>query len=408
MLFVGDDWAEDHHDVEIVDESGRTLARRRFPEGLVGITRLHGLIAEFVPEPSGGEVLTEVMVGIETERGPWAAALVAAGYRVFAINPLSSARYRERHSTSGAKSDAGDAHILAEIVRLDRAHHRQVAGDSALVEAVKLTARTHQSLIWDRTRQVLRLRSALRESFPAALKAYGELDAADTLQLLRLAPDPDQAARLTKRQVLAALARAKRRNPEVVADQIMAVLRADELRQATPVQAAFAAIVTAQVEVIATLNDQIDTLGEVVADHFGRHPDAELITSLPGLGVILAARVLGEFGDDPSRYVDAKARKAYAGTAPITRASGIKKVVMARYARNKRLGDALQQWAFCSMRGSAGAKAYYKELRGRKIGHQAALRQLANRWVGILHGCLKTGQPYNETLAWHLHTTAAA
>lgn len=211
------------------------------------------------------------------------------------------------------------------------------------------------------------------------MKAYNELDAADTLQLLRLAPEPDQAARLTKRQVLTALARANRRNPEVVADQIMAVLRAGELRQAPPVQAAFAAIIPAQVEVIATLNDQIDTLGEVVADHFGRHPDAELITSLPGLGVILAARVLGEFGDDPSRYVDAKARKAYAGTAPITRPSGTKKVVMARYARNKRLGDALQQWAFCSMRGSAGAKAYYQELRARKIGHQAALRQLANR-----------------------------
>lgn len=409
MLFVGDDWAEDHHDVEIVDEAGRTLARRRFPEGLVGITRLHALIAEHLPEPSGpADPVPQVVVGIETERGPWAAALVAAGYRVFAINPLSSARYRERHSTSGAKSDAADAHILAEIVRLDRAHHRQVAGDSAVAEAVKLAARTHQSLIWDRTRQILRLRSALREFFPAALKAYNDLDAADTLQLLRLAPDPDQAARLTKRQVLAALARANRRNPEAVAEQIMAVLRAGELRQAPPVQAAFAAIVAAQVEVITTLNTQIDTLGEVVADHFGRHPDAELITSLPGLGVILAARVLGEFGDDPSRYVDAKARKAYAGTAPITRASGTKKVVMARYARNKRLGDALQQWAFSSMRGSAGATAYYKTLRARNIGHQAALRQLANRWVGILHGCLKTGQPYNETLAWNHHITAAA
>ena len=409
MLFVGDDWAEDHHDVEIVDETGRTLARRRFPEGLAGITRLHALIAGHLPEPSGpADPAPQVVVGIETERGPWAAALVAAGYRVFAINPMSTARYRERHSTSGAKSDAGDAHILAEIVRLDRAHHRQVAGDSALAEAVKLAARTHQSLIWDRTRQILRLRSALRESFPAALKAYNELDAADTLQLLRLAPDPDQAARLTKRQVLTALAKANRRNPEMVADRIMTVLRAGEFRQAAPVQAAFAAIIAAQVEVIATLNDQIDTLGEVVANHFGRHPDAELITSLPGLGVILAARVLGEFGDDPSRYVDAKARKAYAGTAPITRASGTKKVVMARYARNKRLGDALQQWAFCSMRGSVGAKAYYKELRARKIGHQAALRQLANRWVGILHGCLKTGQPYNEILAWNHHASAAA
>jgi transposase len=361
MLFVGDDWAEDHHDVEIVDEAGRMLARRRFREGLEGITRLHALIAEHLPDPSGpADPAPQVVVGIETERGPWAAALVAAGYRVFAINPLSTARYRERHSTSGAKSDAADAHILAEIVRLDRAHHRPVAGDSALAEAVKLAARTHQSLIWDRTRQVLRLRSALREFFPAALKAYNELDAADTLQLLRLAPDPDQASRLTKRQVLAALARANRRNPEVVADQILTVLRAGESRQAPPVQAAFAAIIAAQVEVIATLNDQIDTLGEVVADHFGRHPDAELITSLPGLGVILAARVLGEFGDDPSRYLDAKARKAYAGTAPITKASGTKKVVLARYARNKRLGDALQQWAFCSMRGFAGAKAYYE------------------------------------------------
>jgi len=409
MLFVGDDWAEDHHDVEIVDETGKTLARRRFPEGLVGITRLHALIGEHLPEPAGpADPAPQVVVGIETERGPWAAALVAAGYRVFAINPLSSARYRERHSTSGAKSDAGDAHILAEIVRLDRAHHRQVAGDSAVAEAVKLAARTHQSLIWDRTRQILRLRSALREFFPAALKAYNDLDAADTLQLLRLAPDPDQAARLTKRQVLTALARANRRNPETVAEQIMAVLRAGELRQAGPVQAAFAAIVAAQVEVITTLNEQIDTLGEVVAEHFGRHPDAELFTSLPGLGVILAARVLGEFGDDSSRYVDAKARKAYAGTAPITKASGTKKVVMARYARNKRLGDALQQWAFSSMRGSSGAKTYYKTLRARNIGHQAALRQLANRWVGILHGCLKTGQPYNETLAWNHHTGAAA
>lgn len=409
MLFVGDDWAEDHHDVEIVDETGRTLARRRFPEGLEGITRLHALIGEHLPDPSGpGEPVAEVVVGIETERGPWAAALVAAGYRVYAINPLSSARYRERHSTSGAKSDAGDAHILAEIVRLDRAHHRQVAGDTALAEAVKLAARTHQSLVWDRTRQILRLRSALRESFPAALRAFDELDAPDTLHLLELAPDPDTAARLTKRQVMAALAKAHRRTPEVVADRILSVLRASELRQAPPVQAAFAAIVAAQVAIIGTLNEQIDALGEVVAQHFGRHPDAEFYTSLPGLGVILAARVLGEFGDDPTRYVDAKARKAYAGTAPITRASGTKKVVLARYARNKRLGDALQQWAFCSMRGSAGAKAYCQSLRARNIGHQAALRQLANRWVGILHGCLKTGQFYDETLAWNHQSQTAA
>jgi transposase len=134
VLFVGNDWAEDHHDVEIVDDQGRRLARRRLPEGLEGSTRLHALIAQFVPERwavlEPGEVASRVKVGIETDRGQWVQALIAAGYEVFAINPMSVARYRERHPTSGARSDAGDAHVLAEIVRLDRAHHRPVAGDS--------------------------------------------------------------------------------------------------------------------------------------------------------------------------------------------------------------------------------------------------------------------------------------
>jgi transposase len=413
MLFVGDDWAEDHHDVEVVDEAGTVLAKRRLPEGLVGVTALHALIAEHVPPPwaelEPAVAAGRVKVGIETERGPWVAALVAAGYEVFAINPLSVARYRERHSTSGAKSDGADAHLLAEIVRLDRAHHRPVAGDSALGEAIKLTARTHQSLIWDRTRHVLRLRSALREFFPAALEVFTDLDAPDVLELLGAAPDPDAAARLSKARILAALKRAGRRGdlPARVA-QLQQTLRAAEIRQAPVVQDAYAAIVSSEVAIIEALNNQIEKLGEVVDQHFGRHPDAEIYASQPGLGVILAARVLGEFGDDPNRYADAKARKSYAGTAPITKASGTKRVVLARYARNRRLGDALQQWAFCSLRGSPGARAYYQQLRARKIGHQAPLRQLANRLVGILHGCLKTQTTYDEDTAWSHHMTHVA
>jgi hypothetical protein len=176
VLFVGDDWAEDHHDVEVLDDAGRRLARARLPEGMAGVSRLHELLAEHlddaVIDPETGTLAAgEVIVGIETDRGPWVAALVAAGYRVFAINPMSAARYRERHSTSGAKSDAGDAHVLAEIVRLDRAHHRPIAGDTPAVEGLKLVARSHQSLIWERTRHLQRLRQALREYFPAALEA---------------------------------------------------------------------------------------------------------------------------------------------------------------------------------------------------------------------------------------------
>src|SRR4051812_34693085 len=167
MLFLGNDWAEAHHDVELQDEQGRVLARRRLPEGVVGIGQLHALIADQLgdEEDEPGSVL----VGIETDRGPWVQALIAAGYTVYAINPLQVARYRERHGTSGAKSDPGDAHVLAEIVRLDRAHHRPVAGDSALAEHVKVLARTHQSMIWSRQRQTNALRSMLREFYPAAL-----------------------------------------------------------------------------------------------------------------------------------------------------------------------------------------------------------------------------------------------
>ena len=237
MLFVGDDWAEDHHDVELVDELGRRLAKARLPEGILGITELHALIAEHVPvewaDLPEAEAASRVKVGIETDRGAWVGALVAAGYEVFAINPMSVARYRERHSTSGAKSDAGDAHVLAEIVRLDRAHHRPAAGDSELAEAIKLLARTHQTLIWDRQRSVLRLRSVLREFFPAALEAFPELTASEALELLGRAPDPARGAALSLAKVTAALKRARRRGPEAKAEALLKLLRAPALRQPT-------------------------------------------------------------------------------------------------------------------------------------------------------------------------------
>ncbi|GAC1603736.1 MAG: IS110 family transposase [Acidimicrobiales bacterium] len=409
MLFVGDDWAEDHHDVEVINEAGTVLAKKRVPEGLAGVTALHAVIAEHLPDPGSSMELTpRVVVGIETDRGPWVSSLLAAGYEVYAINPLEAAHYRRRHSTSGAKSDAADAHLLAEIVRIDRHNHQPIAGDSALAEAIKLAARAHQGLIWERTRHMLRLRSALREFFPVALKAFDELNAPDALELLSKAPDPDSAARLPRRSIVAAFTRANRRDPETRADAFIALVRAEELRQPDPIQAAYAGIVRAEAGVIAALNTQIEELGQVVEHHFGQHPAAEVIRSLPGLGPVLSARLLGEFGDDPDRYADAKARKAFAGTAPVTRASGTKKVVLARYARNKRLGDAAQLWAFSSMRGSPGAKTYYQQIRARGTGHQAALRQLANRWVGILHGCMKTGTLYDEKTAWaHILDRAA-
>jgi transposase len=398
VLFVGDDWAEDHHDVEVVDESGRRLARKRFPEGVTGFAGLHALIADHVSDEAEPG---DVVIGIETDRGPWVTALIAAGYRVFAINPLQAARYRERYSTSGAKSDRGDAHVLAEIVRLDRAHHRQVAGDSDLSEAVKVLARGHQNLIWTRQRQTNQLRSMLREYYPAALAAFPDLAGRDALAVLAAAPTPAAGHALTLDAIIDLLARAGRqRNLESAATKIHTVLHAEQLAALPLTTQAFGFSARALIAVITTLTTEIAVLQDEVDACFGRHPDGEIYLSQPGLGVILAARVLAEFGDDPDRYATGKARKNYAGTSPVTRASGAKTVVLARYARNRRIGDALFQQAFCALTTSPGARACYDTMRARGIGHNDALRRLANRLVSILHGCLRHHTSYDETTAW--------
>ena len=406
-LFVGDDWAEAHHDVELMDVTGRRLAKARLPEGVAGVARLHAMIGEQLGEDADEDDAGQVAVGIETDRGPWVQALIAAGYTVYAINPLQASRYRERHGVSGAKSDAGDAHVLADMVRTDSHQLRPIAGDTAQAAAIKVVTRTHKTLIWERTRCTQRLRHALRDYFPAALEAFGDLDAPDTLELLARAPDPASAARLTTAQISAALKRARRRNVTEKAAQIQAVMRAAHLGQPDIVAAAYAASARALIAVLATLNEQVAALQGQVEAYFGQHPDAEIIASQPGLGPVLGARVLAESGDDPRRYASAKARKNYAGTSPITRASGTKKAVLARYVHNDRLIDALMTQAFSALQASPGARAYYDRQRARGAGHNPALRQLANRLTGILHGCLKTRTLYDEATAWPQHAAKA-
>ena len=404
MLFVGLDWAETHHDVAVMDEGGQVVTARRVAEGLAGLTALHELLAGLVADPA------EVVIGTETDRGLFVGALVVAGYQVYAVNPLAANRYRDRHTVSGAKSDAGDAKVLADLVRTDRHNHRPVAGDSELAEAVKVLARTHQSLVWTRRRQVNQLRSLLREFYPGALAAFGtEVGSRDALAVLQMAPTPTLGRQLSRAKLAAALARAGRqRGAPARAVQLQAALRAPQLQAPTIVADAYGAAALALVGVITTLNLQLIQLTEQLEHHFEIHPDAEIVRSLPGLGVVLGARVVAEFGDDPTRYANPKARKNYAGTAPITRASGKRQVVVARLARNRRLADACYLWAFSALTASPGARAYYDRLRAAGTTHQQALRALANRLVGVLHGCLRHRTAYNEMQAWPATTQHAA
>jgi transposase len=402
-VFVGHDWAEDHHDIHVQDGDGRQLAKARLAEGVEGIAKFHAIVAEHVEDPG------QVVIASETDRGLFVSALVAAGYQVFAINPASTAKYRTRHSTSGAKSDPGDAKVLADLVRTDRHNHRPVAGDSVLAEAIKTLARAHQSLVWTRQRQTNQLRSTLREFYPAALDAFPELASGDALAVLKVAPTPAQGQRLSRSKIAAALRRGGRqRNIDTRAVEIQTALRTEQIQAPGMVADAMGQVVSSLVTVIDTLQTQVGQLETQLGEHFEAHPDAKIIRSLPGLGMILGARVLAEFGDDPNRYDTAKCRKNYAGTSPITKASGKHRVVLARYARNKHLADACYQWAFSAITASPGARTFYDQRRAAGDTHHRALRALGNRLVGILHGCLRHQTLYDEHTAWAHRTTIAA
>jgi hypothetical protein len=236
VIFVGVDWAEAHHDVHVADEEGRRLAKARLPEGVEGIARFHELVGAYATDPA------EVVIGIEIDRGLFVTALVAAGYQLYAVNPMSTSRYRDRHSASGAKSDAGDAQVLSDMVRTDRHNHRLVAGDSDEVEAIKVLARAHQSMVWSRGRQTNLLRSTLREFYPAALVAFDDLASPDALEVLRVAPTPTLGRRLSRSKIAAALRRGGRqRRVEERAAEIQAALRTEQLQASAVVATAMGA-----------------------------------------------------------------------------------------------------------------------------------------------------------------------
>jgi transposase len=403
VLFVGVDWGERHHDLCLLDQDGSVLATRRFADGLAGVGELHALVAAHAEQPG------QVAVGIETDRGLLVGALLAAGYQVYAVNPQVVGRYRGRHRVSRAKSDRGDAKVLADLVRTDRHNHRQVAGDSLLAEAVKVLARAHQSLIWARQRHVNALRSALREFHPGALAALGaQLAEPEALAVLEVAPTPEQGRQLTRATVRRALVGAgRRRNLQARVVAVHDALAAPQLAAPEPVVAAYREVVGALVAMLRCCNRQVAALEEQLAAQFAAHPDAAILRSQPGLGVVLGARVLAEFGDDPTRYATAKGRKAFAGTAPVTRSSGLRTVVVARAACNQRLVDACYLWAFAALTASPGARRCYDAHRARGASHHQALRALGNRLVGVLHGCLAHRVAYQEQLAWPAAEAAA-
>ncbi|MBG0831752.1 IS110 family transposase [Planomonospora sp. ID67723] len=404
-ITCGIDWAEKHHDIALIDENGALIAKRRISETVDGFNELLSMLAE-----AGDSPQTPIPIAIETPRGLLIAALRAAGRQIYPINPMAVARYRERHPASGKKSDHADAMVLANILRTDAHVHRPLPADTELARSIKVLARACQDATWRRTRAGNELRSLLREYYPAMLEAAanrsGSLHAPLTRALLQLAPTPAAALKVSQAKIAAALRRAGRlRHVEEVAAELHAILRRPHLRQDPLVEHAMGVQALRLLATLSTECESIEQLSQATEEAFRQHPDYEIITSFPGIADQAGARILAEIGDDRTRFTSARSLKAFAGSAPVTRASGRSLVVSCRRIKNDRLAAVGFTWGLSTLNLSPGARAHYDRRRATGDGHAAAFRNLFNRF---LYHCLHKRLHHNETLAFPPTVPAAA
>ena len=395
MLLVGIDWAETQHAACLVSPTGTPLQRLAVPHTPAGLRRLQTVIAEVEPDPAA------VLVAIERPDGLVVNVLVAAGYTVYALNPKAVERYRGRTRTTGAKSDPADAELLARILLTDRDRHRPLTPSSPQLEEIRTLARQDERASRDQRRLLNRLRQDLLKVFPAALDAFPNLSAISALAFLDHWPSAELAHRLTSAEIETFLRQQRHGQPRQAAARIHAALQAEALvAPAHLIRATRSAIQLAAQQLLLLHRQRAVWEAQLRALLLGEdgHPDGEVLVSLPGLDARLAARVLGEIGDQRERFPTSAALQCDAGTAPVTKASGKVRIVAARWACNRFLRQALLRWAFCSLPRSPWARTFYDAQRAAGKSHFQALRALANRWLEILHHLLRTGQRYDEAV----------
>jgi len=413
-VFCGIDWAEGHHDIALIDGDGSLIAKRRINESLDGVAELAAMLAT-----AGDSAETPIPLARETPRGLLVAVVRATGRPIYPINPLAVARYRERTSVSGKKSDHVDAMALANILRTDAHLHRMLPDDSPEARSISVLARAYQDGVWRRTKLVQELRARLREFYPGFLAAFAagsgsgrglsttQLASGDARAVLAIAPSPAEGLTVSKARVETALRRGGRqRRISSLAASVVAALRVPQLRQDPRVEQAMRVETLALLGVLDMASASVDQLAAALIKEFAQHPDHEIITSFPGLADISGAIVLAEIGDDRSRFGDDRALRAFAGSAPVTRASGKSRIVTRRRTKNNRLTGIGHSWAFTAAARQSPARDHYLLRRERGDGHPAALRHLFNKMLGQLHHCLATGQTYDPIKAFP-HATAA-
>ena len=393
MLLVGIDWAETQHAVCLLDAGGTVRRRLMIPHSAVGLRRLCEAVGALEPRTDA------VLVALERPDGLLVEGLLASGYTVYALNPRAVERYRERTRIGGAKTDEADADLLARILFTDRAHHRPLQPNTPELEEIRVVARQDERASRDEQRLLGRLRQDLLDVFPQALAIFPDLRLLSALAFLARWPSVEFARAASIAEFEQFLREHHHGWARRTAERIREVLHGEALAAPPHRARAKSGAIQLAAQQLLLLRQQRKAWQQHLASLLegpAAHPDGELLLSLPGLDVRLAARVLGEIGDDRLRFPTPAALQCYAGTAPVTKASGRLRVVIARRACNRLLRRTLEQWAFCSIVRSDWARAFYDQQRHRGKTHQAALRALAHRWLEILHHLLSTRQRYDE------------
>ncbi|MFF2374784.1 transposase [Streptomyces xiamenensis] len=403
--WCGIDWSETLNDYAVVDEAGAVVARGRIPATPEGV-------AELLSELSGLNRSRrfhrrQVPIAIETDQGLLVGALRQQGQEIIAITPSVVARYRGRMGPGKKKSDPGDAVMLANAVRVDGHLHRAMHHSSEQATALRILSHAQVQATAKRQQYLLRIRSILRDYFPAALEAWadrpGGILRPEARAVLAVGPTPARAANLDIPTLASLLESAGR--TRLINDHAVHLRRhyrdpEQRLRQLPAVEDAHGERMLATLGQLNEACRTVDALTAKLTEAFSAHPHAPIYRSFPGCGALIGARLLGEIGDDPHRFDTARGLRAYAGANPLTWASGNTRAVTHRKTANRILKFSGHQWAFATLTCSPGCRRHYDRRKEAGDRNAAALRNLYGRLLSALHHCLTTGQPYREDIAF--------
>lgn len=393
MLYVGIDWADDHHDVCITDDSAQTLASFRIPHTVEGFQSLHDKISAQKADPK------EVLVALETSRGLLVYGLLQHGYPVYAINPKAVNRYKDRHILSKAKSDAVDAASLAHLLRTDRQRFKPLLPmpeDYRLLDRLCLDLR---KIVEEKSRLMNQITSSLKEYYPQAVGLFSETDSPICTAFLQAFPDPDTLLACKKTRFVAFFKKQRYPRPELI-DTLWQKVQAPSVKADPVVARAGRLRLLALVDQLIIVRNHLRGYEKEVKAILDTLPESKNLPTLPGIDKRLVPELTAALGpnqpDTPKRFEGAHELSTLAGCAPITQASGKWKKVRIRQACVKPLRRTFYNWAQASMIKCKWAKAYYEYRKNQKHPHATILRGLGQKWAKILFALWSSGQDYDE------------